>query len=131
MDILKIVQLFKYYKQCKLNKKSFFYISKSLDLVNMLDLLQKERCIYFYKTIQKSDNLFYFKIYINKSNCLELINFLKLKQYHYMTQESVRFLISTNLRLKFFFNTKRGLLTGSDLLLRSCGGLLLFGIKYV
>ena len=130
MRIYKLNQIVSLINQCKFYNKNSFYILKTPELLVIINILQELNCIHFYKLVKKSNNLVYYKIFVNIFGNFELFTLLTNFQQRFLSAFDIKKLLNSNLRIKFYFNTKIGVLTGSCAISRNCGGLLLFGIKY-
>lgn len=127
----KLNKLINLINQSKVLKKNYFFILKTPQLDKFLNIFQEERCIQFYKIITKEDNKTYYQVFLNLNIDYQLINLVSNFQQYFFKIKFLKIFLASNIRLKVYLNTKKGLLRDVDAVTKKVGGVLLFGIKYL
>jgi len=131
MLINKLNNLIFLINQTKSLNKNFFFILKTPELLQIIKILQEERCVNFYKIIKKTDNKTYLQIYINNHANFELFSLASNYQQYFFKIHFLQKYVFSTIRLKLFLNTKNGILRDFDAIKQNLGGTPLFGIKYL
>jgi ribosomal protein S8 len=131
MFLNKINKLIYLLNQSKNSKKPYFYILKTPELLKVLYIFQKERCINFFILEKRHDNIEYFKVYINMLSCIEIFTFVSNLRYYSCKVSFLKIYKISNLKMKLYINTKKGLICDSTAINKNVGGTLYFGLKYL
>lgn len=131
MLINKLNRLIFLVNQAKSLNKNYFFILKTPELLEVLKILQNERCVTFYKIVKKIDNKIYLQIYVNTLANFELFSLVSNYQQYFFKIKFLKKYINSTIKLKIYLNTKNGIIRDFDAIQQNLGGTLLFGIKYL